>query len=101
MSDKNLTSLRPHGWLYITDADGRVSESETHLCCHCGGHFVMQKGSGRLRGFCTRCNGLICGPACANCVPAEQLLENIEAGRAEDYRRIIAAVPVEFDKVTR
>lgn len=61
----------------------------TAQCCHCSRHFVIRPGSGRIRGFCQNCNGLVCGPGCVACVPTEVLLENIEQGRPLDFRPII------------
>jgi hypothetical protein len=65
---------------------GPVIETATLQCCHCGGHFPVQPGSGKIRGFCRRCMAPVCGPGCAACVPTEQLLENIEHGRPLDHR---------------
>lgn len=96
MSDKRLTTVRPHGWLYTTDWEGRTTEQETHQCVHCGGHFLLVRGSGKLRGYCARCDGLVCGPGCAECVPTEVLLENIERGRPLGERQIIVPVPVDI-----
>lgn len=54
----------------------------TKQCCHCGGHFMMVKGSGKLRGYCTKCNEITCGKiGCCKCVPFEKKLEMIEAGK--------------------
>lgn len=53
---------------------------DTRQCVHCGGHFLMLRGSGRRRGFCTLCHGITCGsPGCEACVPAEKRLEQREA----------------------
>lgn len=71
---------------------GVVVQSDTISCCHCGCVYQWKPGSGKRRGFCLRCNGFTCGtPRCDACIPVEQLLENIEAGRSLDFRRIIAA----------
>lgn len=56
-----------------------VQVASTHQCSHCSQHFVMVPGSGRVRGFCTRCQALTCGAAaCMPCVPAEARLEHAE-----------------------
>jgi hypothetical protein len=83
--------MRESGLIIVSDpaADRPQAEIPTVQCVHCGGHFVVEPGSGKTRGFCTRCRGPVCGPKCAACVPAEQLLENIERGRPLDYRPII------------
>jgi hypothetical protein len=75
-------------------ADRPLLEVGTLQCVHCGGHWVPQPGSGRVRGFCQNCMGPVCGPGCAACVPTEQLLENIEKGRPLDFRPVL--VPVTF-----
>ena len=47
----------------------------TLQCVHCGGHWTPIKGSGKMRGFCMKCNGPICGESCQECIPKEvQLL---------------------------
>lgn len=61
-------------------ADKPSLEIDTVACVHCGGHFAIQPGSGRIRGYCMNCSGPICGPSCAACVPVEQYLANLEAG---------------------
>lgn len=53
-----------------------VQVASTVQCCHCGGHFVMEPGSGRTRGFCLKCMRLTCGhPDCDECVPLERRRE--------------------------
>ena len=54
--------------------------AETLQCCHCSAHWVRQPGSGTLRGYCSRCNAVVCGKqACMEtCVPFEQWLESVE-----------------------
>ncbi len=80
-----------HGVLTVSDpgADRPLLESKTVQCCHCGGQFVPEPGSGKIRGFCFNCSGPICGSGCVNCVPTEQMLENIEKGRELDFKPII------------
>lgn len=87
---------REYGRVTLTDpgSDRPLLEAATLQCCHCGGHFAPRPGSGTVRGFCTRCMGPVCGPGCAECVPAEQLLTNLETGKPLDHRPII--VPVSF-----
>jgi len=72
--------------IYAPGSD-KVQEFGTVQCVHCGGHFPIKPGSGKIRGFCMRCNGPICGPKCVKCVPEEAMLENMEAGRASDHQR--------------
>lgn len=84
------------GYVCISDpgSDTPILEAKTLQCCHCGGHWIPRPGSGTVRGFCTQCNGPVCGPDCAGkCVPVEQMLENIEAGRELDFRPTVVNVP--------
>lgn len=63
---------------------GELKDGETLSCVHCQHTWILQKGSGKARGFCTNCMGYHCGaPNCWECVPLEQRLENLEAGRPE------------------
>lgn len=82
----------PAGYVSITDPEGGLIEADTLQCCHCGRHWRVQPGSGKQRGWCMRCNGPVCGPGCAECVPQEQRLENLEQGRPAGHRRIAAPV---------
>ena len=54
--------------------------SESVQCVHCGAHITIVPGSGRERGFCRRCMGVVCGHKnCWACIPEEQMLLNWEA----------------------
>ena len=67
-------------------------------CAHCAYTWAWVKGSGRMRGFCTRCNGITCGrPWCnANgCVCRMRQIENMEQGKPDSYRPIIVSVTAE------
>lgn len=60
--------------------DGKQVAS-TKQCCHCGGHFIMKKGSGKLRGYCMKCHEITCGKIeCCKCIPFEKKLELVEFG---------------------
>lgn len=77
----------PDGYIHIEDPEGPDQEFDTFQCCHCQAHFTVIPGSGRVRGFCTRCNHVTCGkPGCDPCVPFEQKLDNMEAGRDPMFR---------------
>lgn len=52
--------------------------ADTLQCVHCGSHWIPMKGSGRVRGFCTKCNGPVCGIKCAVCIPFEKKLDIAE-----------------------
>lgn len=88
--------LRPRdaGQVVYVDpgADKPLLEVGTLCCMHCGAHWIPEPGSGRIRGYCQLCCGPVCGPGCAKCVPMEQMLENIEKGRPEDYRPVVVGV---------
>lgn len=54
---------------------------ETRQCVHCGRHWIMVKGSGRIRGYCMNCGGITCGSKeCCRCEPWEKKMER-EASR--------------------
>lgn len=98
MSDKRLTTLRPNGWLFVIDGDGLAREIESVQCCHCGGHFLLTPGSGRVRGFCMNCQGPVCGPQCERCLPTEKLLECLEKGIHPDQLPVSANVSADVPK---
>ena len=64
----------------IIIVDGQAV-GDTYQCAHCGGHFDMVKGSGKLRGYCTKCGHITCGKyECCTCVPFEKKLDLMEKG---------------------
>jgi hypothetical protein len=93
--------MKENGYYELTDpgSDKVYKRAATTMCVHCGGHFEATPGSGRIRGFCYRCNGAICSFACAQkCVPRLQRIINMEAGLPEDYESpILIAVPSTFE----
>lgn len=84
------------GILISTPLEGGPSiQRDTVSCIHCGTTWIWQPGSGRRRGWCCCCNGIVCGlPACVarGCVHREQLLENLESGKPLDHRPISISV---------
>lgn len=78
------TVLKPHATIIITDpAVGREIQRDVLQCKHCQTMWVVVPGSGRRRGFCTRCNGPTCGAeACDTCLHFEKRAEMIEAGKS-------------------
>lgn len=98
-----LFNNREAGRVIISDpgSDKPIAEYGMIQCCHCGGQFPAprfgtseeDKRSRVGRGFCQNCNGYICGAGCLECVPTEQYLENIEAGRPDNFKPIVASVP--------
>ena len=91
--DRANSSTKAKGYSSLFDPEGSLQEWDTLQCVHCSGHFRVVPGSGKIRGFCFNCNGPICGPNCATCIPTELLLENIEKGRPLDFRPVVAAFP--------
>lgn len=67
-------------------------------CVHCGYRWLHGQKTGHIRGFCTNCNGLVCGRACCvtqGCVSEQQRLDNMEAGLSfwSDHKPIQVSVP--------
>jgi hypothetical protein len=76
----NIISSREDG--IITDLNTGSVVATTKQCCHCGNHFISKKGSGKMRGWCTKCSAITCGKIkCCVCVPFEKKLELAEAGK--------------------
>jgi hypothetical protein len=67
-------------------SDKPYAEIPTTRCVHCGSHFPTPSfgtdaASKKLRigrGFCSNCNGYICGERCSVCKPLERMLEEME-----------------------
>lgn len=78
-------------------SDRILSETPMAQCVHCGGQFPipsLRKCVGTIydaatalnleqqgkasRGWCMNCNGPVCGPGCAECVPVERYLAILE-----------------------
>ena len=76
------------------DSD-KKTESPMMCCIHCGIHWAPRPGSGTRRGFCTRCNGFVCGRAACvawGCFDRDRVCDNIEAGLPINFRPIIVSV---------
>lgn len=75
-------SRRPSGE-FVETRDGRVlAEGQTLSCSHCGAHWQVKPGSGRKRGFCSKCMAPTCGSKnCDTCIPFEKQLEAMEQRR--------------------
>jgi hypothetical protein len=78
MDGQPLFVQKPSGAILT---DGQES-AYTLQCGHCGTQWVPQKGSGKVRGFCTKCNEPLCGAdACMRYhVPKEALLDFLDGG---------------------
>ena len=91
--------MKPSGVGIITDPEARRENVEvpTYQCVHCGRHWIPEPGSGKKRGWCMRCNGPVCGPACERCIPQERFIELLEQGvhpHRVDLDRLPVSVPV-------
>ena len=75
---------RAAGTLIVHPKDGgREVQRDTVQCVHCSYSWVYLPGSGRIRGWCWRCHGIICGQPCCEargCVSLEQELVLLEQG---------------------
>lgn len=95
--------MRADGELHAVDREtGKTTVTPTKQCAHCGRHWIFVPGSGRRRGWCTRCNGITCGNHdCHECVHWRQKIENAETGRPLDNRPLILSVGRSGDLSTR
>lgn len=75
-----VTNRRCSGTWFSMGLAGELTEGQTLQCAHCQYTWILKKGSGKTRGFCTNCMGYVCGPACVECIPAEQRICNMEKG---------------------
>lgn len=68
------------GYQITVRPEGPPIERDTTQCVHCMGHWAVEPGSGRTRGWCPRCGGPHCGaPACWTCVPFMKQIAQQEA----------------------
>lgn len=83
--------MKANGEVHLTDREtGKTVTHPTIQCVHCAKHWQPAPGSGRLRGFCTKCNGFVCGnPNCDHCMPWQQKQDNLEGGLAISHRPVI------------
>lgn len=84
MNDVNIfgNNRKPNGTFIFTDDLGNTSEYHSAQCKHCGVHWQVIPGSGRQRGWCTKCVGVLCGSKrCMECVPQEAQLEIMEGNK--------------------
>jgi len=82
--------LRPAGVSIINSPELPFEQQADYKqCVHCQSVWKVEPGSGRLRGFCMKCNGPICGPGCAECKGSfEKMLDDILAGRDPGSRLV-------------
>lgn len=88
---RSLARQRRAGTVYSSDRDrDHTYAQDLAQCAHCGLTWVHTPGSGRIRGTCGRCLGLVCGPKCpagSQCKSKHQMIEDLEAGRPADAPR--------------
>ena len=74
---------KPSNYFTAFDKNGKKIEGEMRMCCHCSVRWQYKPGSGTRRGFCKRCNGLLCGKdECMRyCVPYMNRIEAMEQGK--------------------
>ncbi len=74
-------ALRPKGGAFTYDEAGQlIEERDTLQCVHCEAHWRVDPGSGKVRGWCARCDGVTCGKVVCetSCRPFEMWLESRE-----------------------
>ena len=90
------TDTKWKGNLLVVDRfDGsRIEESDLRQCKHCQCLWKFEPGSGKLRGYCWKCAGHLCGKkACLEgCYPAMQRIDDSEAMFRFNKAAIEAAV---------
>lgn len=100
MSQHTAPSHSKVGTITTSPHDGGPSLTADVVCCiHCGYMWEYQPGSGRIRGFCMKCNGFLCGRRhCRENVPCRHWLHGLDAverGQSIDAPAKII-VPVSF-----
>lgn len=71
-----------HGTATLVGRAGKELTVKTLQCVHCGGHHLIIPGSGRQRGWCTKCGGFLCGgkKCMAHCEHFMKAIERQERG---------------------
>lgn len=69
------------GTFIYYDPEFGEKQYDTARCRHCGFRWQVEPGSGKKRGWCFRCKGILCGKewCLKECVPEEARLD-IESG---------------------
>lgn len=61
-----IRGYKPNGYYVTSDSSGVRIEGETRQCAHCQYTWEYRPGSGITRGWCMKCQGLLCArPECA------------------------------------
>ncbi len=80
------TARKPKGYGVMTD-EGRGYECDSLQCCHCGAHWRVEPGSGRVRGMCRNCMQVTCGAKkCDECMHFMKKIELYEEGKLDVLR---------------
>lgn len=94
--DRVVPDERHYGGSILIDGE---EVAQTIMCCHCNCQFLNVRLPGKARGWCMRCNAPVCpNPACDECVPFMQMIENIEKGRPRGFTPVWESVPVDVLK---
>lgn len=72
-----IHGYKPAGYFVKGVAGDHTVTGESRQCCHCQYVWEYQPGSGRQRGFCLNCHGLVC----------------LRAECAAEQRRLLASFP--------
>ena len=60
-----IKGYKPSGYFVTTDGNGVRIEGETRQCGHCQFTWEYVPGSGNQRGWCMKCNSIVCArPEC-------------------------------------
>ncbi len=84
------------------ESDKPLLQIATVCCVHCGGAFPtprFEQGEAARksrvgRGYCSNCDGYVCSRGCAECVPVDLLLTNMEKGRPFDFKPMCVGVHI-------
>lgn len=73
---------KPSNYTVYNDPSGKKVEGEMRMCAHCSIRWEYRPGSGKRRGYCKRCNGLLCGKdLCMQyCIPWIDKIDAMEKG---------------------
>lgn len=79
LSEMEARGLRSSGQIFL---DGQEA-AQTLQCSHCHKHWVVLRGSGRVRGWCHLCKGVTCGSkkCLAIHAPRDAVLDYIDGGK--------------------
>lgn len=99
------TVKRPDGCVIANGPNG-TEERDTKQCCHCGKHFDVVKGSGKIRGKCFLCDSKgdkwTCGAAeCNEHFPIEKRLDLYEKGLLPEMTSSLDTILPTYKRIIR